>query len=109
MHKSFASFFCGSALLVTLCGCGGSKAPVVDPGPLTIDNTTDSKEDLKKRLESFRRSGQLSSALNGMRESIEQLPDLDLSEELLKELPKLEKAKSPDEVKAIAKSMMSKL
>jgi hypothetical protein len=94
-----------------LCGCGGAKAPtpVNSQGPLAIDNTTDSKEDLKKRLEGFRRSGQLSSALNGMRESIEQLQDLDLSEELQKELSKLEKAKSSDEVKAISKSMMSRL
>lgn len=112
MPKSLAKLICGSALLVMFCGCGGSKAPAVPAGsqaPVAFAEKSESKEVLKKALEGIRRSGQLSSAMSGMRQTIEQLDDLDLVEDLSKEFSKLEKARTPDEVKAITKAMMSKL
>ena len=111
MRKSIAKLVCGSALLVMFCGCGGpKKEQVVIQGTGTVaPSKSEAKESLKKTLEGIRRSGQLSSAMAGLRQTIEQLEDMDLSDDLLKQLPKLENAKTPDEIKAVSKSMMSKL
>ncbi len=112
MRKSLAKLVCGSVLLLTFCGCGGSKPPAVtvtSQAPAAFATKSESKEALKKSLEGIRRSGQLSSAMSGMRQTIEQLDDLDLVEDLTKEFLKLEKAKTSDEIKAITKVMMSKL
>ncbi len=112
MRKSIANLICGSALLMMFCGCGKPTAPTAPAGtpvPVASAGQTDSKETLKKTLEGIRRSGQLTSAMAGMKQTIEQLQDLDLSDELLKDLAKLEKARTPEEVKAISKSMMGRL
>ncbi len=111
MRKSIVKLICGSALLVMFCGCGGPKKEqvVIQGTGAVAPSGSGGKEALKKTLEGIRRSGQLSSAVAGLRQTIEQLEDMDLSDNLLKELPKLENAKTSDEVKAISKSMMSKL
>jgi len=110
MRKSIANLICGSALLVMFCGCGGQqKAQVVIQGTGAPVPTSEAKETLKKTLEGIRRSGQLSSAMAGLKDTIEQLEDMDLSDDLLKELKKLENARTPDEVKAISKAMMARL
>ena len=45
----------------------------------------------------------------GIKQTIEQLEDMDLSDDLLKDLKKLENARTPEEVKAISKAMMGRL
>ena len=110
MRKSIANLICGSALLVMFCGCGGpKKEQVVIQGTGAAVPKSEAKESLKKTLEGIRRSGQLSSAMAGIKQTIEQLEDMDLSDDLLKDLKKLENARTPEEVKAISKAMRGRL
>ena len=110
MRKFITNLICGSALLLMFCGCGGQKkAQVVIQGTGAAVPTSEAKETLKKTLEGIRRAGQLSSAMAGIGQTIEQLEDLDLRDDLMNDLKKLENARTPEEIRAISKVMMGRL
>ena len=74
-------------------------------------NVTDSKEELKSRLQEIANTGMAGSALSGMRESIEALKSSDqaLADELLPLLDQLESASGESKVKSLARQMADKL
>jgi len=89
-----------SLLLVGVIGCGNPDAVVPE------DTTAvSSKDQLKTRLQDIAKTGVAGSGLAGMREMIQPLN----KPALMQDLTKLENAKTPAQVKAVAQSMLKKL
>lgn len=95
---------CLAGLLVVMSsGCGdspSSKSSGSSGSPVLKSN-----DELKQRLNYIAQSGVTGSALGGMQDSIKKAG----KPELEKDFAELEKAKSPDAIKSIAKRMADKL
>jgi hypothetical protein len=103
MQRLFGLLFglCLAGLLAAVIGCGPSSKGTPAPSQPTIG----SNQDLKQRLEYIAQSGVTGSALGGLQDAVKKAG----KPELEKDLGELEKAQSPDAVKAIAKRMADKL
>jgi hypothetical protein len=101
MHR-LVSLCLAGLLAVALSGCGGS------PSSKSTGSTSpeiNSNQQLKERLDYIAKSGVTGSALAGMQETVKKTGKADLE----KDYGELEKAKSPEEIKTIAKRMADKL
>jgi hypothetical protein len=107
MRKFLNIIFCSIAVCAFLPGCGESDVP--EPVPVEETNKPESSDDLKSRLQEIAESGEAGSRAAGLRPAIEELESGAVKEELLKNLSKLESSNNPEQVKSIAKEMVSKL
>jgi hypothetical protein len=90
-------------LAVLVVGCGRPSTPANPPAP--DQPVLGSNAELKQRLEYIANSGIGGSALGGLREAVEKVGDATL----VKDLGDLERTQDPEQLKAIAKRMASKL
>lgn len=96
--------------VVVLAGCGGTGTPPELPSTEKALQVS-GKDQLKQRLESVAQTGAGGSGLAGIREAIEAMKatDASLAEELLKDMESLDKAQTPDQIKAVAGRMAVKI
>jgi uncharacterized protein YycO len=102
---SFLRFASLLLAVAVVCGCEGprGKAVKVTP-PSHVENA-------KSALKDMVSSGQTGSQIMMVTESVQEIKKTDAAkgDALLKDLDELNKAKTPDEVKAKAKAMIDKL
>lgn len=96
--------------VVVLTGCGGTGTPPDLPNTEKALQVS-GKDQLKQRLESVAQTGAGGSGLAGIREAIDAIKasDASLAEQLLKDMDALDKAQTPDQIKAIAGRMAVKI
>lgn len=105
------SMVCGICLTcaVFLFGCNSQPVEKLEPGQVS-QSVAATEDTLKPRLESIGKTGQMSSAMAGVKEAIERLEDRDLSEDLMKDLAEMQKPNVTErEIRAIAKRMAARL
>lgn len=94
------------ALISLLNGCGQSSSPSGEDS--SGQQSIQTEDELKERLEYIAESGQTGSGLAGIPEMIEKISDATKKSALMEDFHKLEKSNSST-AKSVAKSMLQKL